>query len=96
MSEPLALAPQVLTEFVHGVTDPRRFAFPLSMEVALERVDIRKKTTLFTYSAPINSAKIPAPGSFLFSPTASATGSKYFALTAAVDGSAPSDWKKAN
>ena len=33
--QPLALAPQVLTEFVHVVTDPRRFATPLSMEEAL-------------------------------------------------------------
>jgi len=35
--QPLALAPQVLTEFVHVVTDPRRFASPLSMEDALEK-----------------------------------------------------------
>lgn len=35
--QPLALAPQVLTEFVHVVTDPRRFASPLSMEEALEK-----------------------------------------------------------
>lgn len=35
--QPLVLAPQVLTEFVHVVTDPRRFAFPLSMEEALEK-----------------------------------------------------------
>lgn len=35
--QPLALAPQVLTEFVHVVTDPRRFASPLGMEEALEK-----------------------------------------------------------
>jgi len=35
--QPLALAPQVLTEFVQVVTDPRRFASPLSMEEALEK-----------------------------------------------------------
>jgi predicted nucleic acid-binding protein len=35
--QPLALAPQVLTEFVHVVTDPRRFAAPLSMEEALAK-----------------------------------------------------------
>jgi hypothetical protein len=35
--QPLALAPQVLTEFGHVVTDPRRFASPLSMEDALEK-----------------------------------------------------------
>ena len=30
----LALAPQVLAEFIHVVTDPRRFATPLTMEAA--------------------------------------------------------------
>lgn len=34
--EGFALAPQVLTELVHIVTDPRRFASPVSMEDALE------------------------------------------------------------
>jgi predicted nucleic acid-binding protein len=33
----LALAPQVLAEFIHVVTDERRFAVPLSVEVAVER-----------------------------------------------------------
>ena len=33
----LALAPQVVTEFAHIVTDARRFAQPLSMTAALER-----------------------------------------------------------
>jgi predicted nucleic acid-binding protein len=28
--QPLGLAPQVLTEFIHVVTDPRRIAAPLS------------------------------------------------------------------
>lgn len=32
----LALAPQVLAEFVHVVTDPRRFEHPLEMTAALE------------------------------------------------------------
>ncbi len=36
-SQPLALAPQVLTEFVHVVTDPRRFSIPLTMEQALAK-----------------------------------------------------------
>ena len=31
------LAPQVLSEFVHIVTDPRRFANPLPMERALDQ-----------------------------------------------------------
>ena len=35
----LALAPQVLAEFVHVVTDPRRFQVPLSMESALSKAD---------------------------------------------------------
>ncbi len=36
-AETFALAPQVLTEFVHVVTDPRRFEHPLTMNEALER-----------------------------------------------------------
>jgi predicted nucleic acid-binding protein len=32
----VALAPQVLTEFAHVVTDPRRFQRPLGMDEALE------------------------------------------------------------
>ncbi|MFM2168816.1 MAG: hypothetical protein RIS79_3187 [Verrucomicrobiota bacterium] len=35
-----ALAPQVLAEFVHEVTDPKRFSQPLTMEAALERAEI--------------------------------------------------------
>ena len=35
--EELALAPQVLTEFLHIVTDPRRFERPLTMEQALAK-----------------------------------------------------------
>jgi predicted nucleic acid-binding protein len=30
----LALAPQVLVEFIHVVTDPKRFTTPLSMNAA--------------------------------------------------------------
>lgn len=33
----LALAPQVLTEFIHVVTDPKRFVLPLPMEEAIDR-----------------------------------------------------------
>jgi predicted nucleic acid-binding protein len=36
-AEIFALAPQVLTEFVHVVTDPRRFQHPLTMDEALKR-----------------------------------------------------------
>ncbi|WP_395734497.1 PIN domain-containing protein [Prosthecobacter sp.] len=35
-----ALVPQVLAEFVHVVTDPKRFTQPLTMEAALERAEI--------------------------------------------------------
>jgi hypothetical protein len=34
----VAIAPQVLTEFVHVVTDARRFQQPFSMETALGRI----------------------------------------------------------
>lgn len=35
--EPLALGPQVLAEFIHVATDPRRFQRPLSMAEAIQR-----------------------------------------------------------
>ncbi len=35
-----ALAPQVLTEFIHVVTNPRRFAQPLTMEEAMARAQL--------------------------------------------------------
>lgn len=35
--QPLALAPQVLTEFIHATTDPKRFKRPLTVEQAVER-----------------------------------------------------------
>jgi len=35
----IAIAPQVLAEFIHVVTDPRRFAKPLSMEEARNIVE---------------------------------------------------------
>ena len=35
-----ALAPQVLAEFVHVVTDPKRFTEPLTMEAAIERAEV--------------------------------------------------------
>ena len=36
----LALVPQVLTEFVHVVTDARRFSHPLAMDDALDRAQL--------------------------------------------------------
>ena len=35
--ERIALAPQVLLEFIHVATDPKRFARPLSMSDAIDR-----------------------------------------------------------
>jgi predicted nucleic acid-binding protein len=35
-----ALAPQILAEFIHVVTDPRRFSAPLTVERAVERADV--------------------------------------------------------
>lgn len=35
-----ALSPQVLAEFIHIVTDPRRFSLPLTMEQANERAQM--------------------------------------------------------
>jgi predicted nucleic acid-binding protein len=34
---PLLLAPQVVAEFIHNVTDPRRFQRPLAMSDAIEK-----------------------------------------------------------
>jgi predicted nucleic acid-binding protein len=36
---PLALAPQILSEFIHVVTDPRRFQKPLTMNEAIAKAD---------------------------------------------------------
>lgn len=36
----LAIAPQVLEEFIHVSTDPRRFERPLSMTEALDKTDL--------------------------------------------------------
>jgi predicted nucleic acid-binding protein len=35
-----ALAPQVLAEFIHIVTDPKRFSAPLTLAQAIERAEI--------------------------------------------------------
>ena len=35
-----SLAPQILAEFIHVVTDSRRFSSPLTVEQAVERADI--------------------------------------------------------
>lgn len=35
--ERIAICPQVIAEFIHVVTDPRRFASPLTMQQALDR-----------------------------------------------------------
>lgn len=53
--EVVALAPQLLTEFIHVVTDARRFKKPLTMEEALERADawwnMREVTHVFPTTA---------------------------------------------
>jgi len=36
----LSLVPQILAEFIHIVTDPRRFSSPLTVEQAIERAEI--------------------------------------------------------
>jgi len=38
--ERFALAPQVLAEFIHVVTDPRRFSAPLTMPLAVELAEL--------------------------------------------------------
>src|SRR5687768_9937318 len=35
-----SLSPQILAEFIHVVTDPHRFAAPLTLEQAVERAEI--------------------------------------------------------
>ena len=35
-----SLVPQILAEFIHVVTDPRRFSSPLKVEQAVERAEI--------------------------------------------------------
>jgi predicted nucleic acid-binding protein len=34
-----SLTPQILTEFIHVVTDPKRFSSPLGLEQAIERAE---------------------------------------------------------
>ena len=36
----LSLVPQILAEFIHVVTDPKRFSDPLTLEQAIERAEI--------------------------------------------------------
>jgi len=38
--QPFALAPQVLAEFIHVITDPRRFSSPLTVEAAVGRAQL--------------------------------------------------------
>jgi predicted nucleic acid-binding protein len=35
-----SISPQILAEFIHVVTDPRRFSLPLTLEQAVERAEI--------------------------------------------------------
>jgi len=54
----LALAPQVLAEFVHIVTDPRRCAKPLSMSTAVDRAEALWNATETIQLVPGASATI--------------------------------------
>jgi hypothetical protein len=59
-SDSFALTPQVLNEFIHIVTDPRRFERPLSMELALNRahtVPRQEKTYALYYMGPFAGVK---------------------------------------
>jgi len=47
-----ALAPQVLTEFIHAVADPKRFTAPLTMEQALERAEVWWNASEVTHVFP--------------------------------------------
>jgi predicted nucleic acid-binding protein len=38
-SETFSLTPQILAEFIHLITDPKRFSSPLSLEQAVERAE---------------------------------------------------------
>ena len=40
VEDTFSLAPQILAEFIHIVTDPRRFSSPLTLEQAMERAEI--------------------------------------------------------
>lgn len=35
-----SISPQILAEFIHVVTDPRRFSSPLTLEQAVERAEV--------------------------------------------------------
>ena len=47
-----ALAPQILAEFIHVVTDPRRFSSPLAMEQAIERAEVWWNATEVVHVLP--------------------------------------------
>ncbi len=53
----LALAPQVLAEFVHVVTDSRRISVPLNVATALERAELIWNRTLVLQVFPDATAK---------------------------------------
>ena len=55
---PLALAPQVLAEFIHVVTDPRRFQTPLTMEEAMAKARFWWRATEVRHVFPNESATL--------------------------------------
>ncbi len=50
--EKLALNPDVLSEFVHTVTDPKRFPLPLTMSEALDRAEYWATANELTLVSP--------------------------------------------
>jgi predicted nucleic acid-binding protein len=53
-----ALAPQVLAEFIHTVTDPRRFSLPLKMEQAVERAQMWENATGIIHAFPTTESSL--------------------------------------
>lgn len=55
---PLALAPQVLAEFIHVVTDPRRFQKPLTAEEAVAKARFWWNATEVQHVFPTNESAV--------------------------------------
>jgi predicted nucleic acid-binding protein len=47
-----ALAPQILAEFVHAVSDPKRFSAPLDLEQAIKRAEFWWQASEITHVFP--------------------------------------------
>lgn len=53
-----ALAPQILAEFIHAVTDPRRFSSPLTAEQAIERAEMWWNATGIVHLFPTTESSL--------------------------------------